>query len=131
MTEQIQNWIQSLSAWGLTPTEIINLATSLYVAIDLLWKGQKSLLRKHIEEQAIKLADAAITNTERLQKTIDFLQEKFKLLNLIPDKFLIDFINEVYTTRVKPNLKLEREQAVELIVKEIAKDEAEAENKNG
>lgn len=92
-------------SWG----DIFTALAALYIMIDLLIKGKRVELKRFAEQKSAELVDSTMSNRQRLNAVVDLLQARFKWLAMIPDDVIINLVNEVYVSRVKPKTDIEKD----------------------
>lgn len=103
--QSVMNLMTQLNiSWG----DVFTALTSLYIMADLLFKGKRAELKKFAEEKSAELVGSTMNNRQRLNAVVDLLQARFRWLAMIPDDAIINLVNEVYVSRVKPKADVKR-----------------------
>ena len=88
--------------------DVIGAAMTVWIFIDLIRQKKWDKVKDEAEKKGMELINSTLTNKQRLQAVVDFLQSKFTFLAKVDDAVLINLVNEVYVNRVKPKADAEQ-----------------------
>jgi hypothetical protein len=95
------------SKLGISPKEVVGFIAFIYTSAIMLWQGRVKQWKKMAKSQCLHLLNEKMTNKEKVQTVVDYLQKRSKILAVLPDEWIHEMVNEVYVNKVKPKADVE------------------------